>query len=70
MTLLFLKTPNEQNLNDKTILNIFSIFRCFCFIIDILYILKLLNPLKTITNVIENFVKRKSIYKNRYKLKR
>ena len=52
-----LKTPNEQNLNDKTILNILVFLDVFVLLLIFLYILKLLNPLKTITNVIENFAK-------------
>ena len=51
------KTPNEQNLNDKTILNILVFLDVFVLLLIFLYILKLLNPLKTITNVIENFAK-------------
>ena len=51
------KTPNEQNLNDKTILNILVFLDIFILLLIFLYILKLLNPLKTITNVIENFAK-------------
>ena len=52
-----LKTPNEQNLNDKTILNILVFLDVFVLLLIFLYILKLLNPLKTITNEIENFAK-------------
>ena len=52
-----LKTPNEQNLNDKSILNILVFLDVFVLLLIFLYILKLLNPLKTITNVIENFAK-------------
>ena len=51
------KTPNEQNLNDKTILNILVFLDIFILLLIFLYILKLLNPLKTITNEIENFAK-------------
>lgn len=51
------KTPNEQNLNDKTILNILVFLDIFILLLIFLYILKLLNPLKTITNVIEKFAK-------------
>lgn len=52
-----LKTPNEQNLNDKTILNILVFLDVFVLLLIFLYILKLLNPLKIITNQIENFAK-------------
>ena len=52
-----LKTPNEQNLNDKTILNILVLLDVFVLLLIFLYILKLLTPLKTITKVIENFAK-------------
>lgn len=52
-----LKTPNEQNLNDKTILNVLVFLDVFILLLIFLYILKLLNPLKTIANVIENFAK-------------
>ena len=52
-----LKTPNEQNLNDKSILNILVFLDVFVLLLIFLYILKLLNPLKTITNVIEKFAK-------------
>ena len=51
------KTPNEQNLNDKSILNILVFLDIFVLLLIFLYILKLLNPLKTITNDIEKFAK-------------
>lgn len=50
-----LKTPDEQNLNDKTILNFLVFLDIFALFLIFLYIIKLLTPLKTITKEITNF---------------
>lgn len=50
-----LKTPDEKNLNDKTILNILVSVDIFLLILIFLYIFKLLSPLKIITKEITNF---------------
>ncbi|MCT7532589.1 ArsS family sensor histidine kinase [Aliarcobacter cryaerophilus] len=50
-----LKTPDEQNLNDKTILNLLVFLDIFALVLIFLYIIKLLTPLKTITKEITNF---------------
>ncbi len=50
-----LKTPDEQNLNDKTILNLLVFLDIFTLLLIFLYIIKLLSPLKTITKEITNF---------------
>ncbi|BAK74711.1 MULTISPECIES: ArsS family sensor histidine kinase [Arcobacter] len=50
-----LKTPDEQNLNDKTILNLLVFLDIFALFLIFLYIIKLLTPLKTITKEITNF---------------
>ncbi len=52
---LILKTPDEQNINDKFQLNILIFLDIFVLILIYLYILKLLWPLKTITQKIEKF---------------
>lgn len=50
-----LKTPDEQNIKDKMILNYLIILDVLVLIVTFLYILKLLNPLKTITKDIKEF---------------
>ena len=50
-----LKTPDEENLNDKTILNILISVDIFLLVLIFLYIFKLLSPLKIITKEITNF---------------
>ena len=50
-----LKTADEENLNDKTILNLLVFLDIFTLLLIFLYILKLLSPLKTITKDIKNF---------------
>ncbi|MFW3354972.1 ArsS family sensor histidine kinase [Aliarcobacter butzleri] len=50
-----LKTPDEQNLNDKIILNLLVFLDIFALFLIFLYLLKLLSPLKTITKEIKNF---------------
>ena len=50
-----LKTPDEENLNDKTILNILVSVDIFLLLLIFLYIFKLLSPLKIITKEITNF---------------
>lgn len=50
-----LKTPNEQNINDKLQLNALIFLDIFVLLLIFLYIFKLLTPLKTITKEIENF---------------
>lgn len=52
-----LKTPDEENLNDKFRLNVLIFIDIFVLILIFLYILKLLSPLKKITKQIENFAK-------------
>lgn len=54
---LILKTPDEQNINDKLQLNALIFLDIFVLLLIFLYILKLLYPLKTITKEIENFSK-------------
>ena len=50
-----LKTLDEKNLNEKTILNLLIFLDIFFLLLIFLYILKLLTPLKTITKEITNF---------------
>ena len=50
-----LKTADEKNLNEKTILNSLIFLDIFFLLLIFLYILKLLTPLKTITKQITNF---------------
>lgn len=50
-----LKTPDEQNLNDKIILNFLVFLDIFALFLIFLYLLKLLSPLKVITKEIKNF---------------
>ena len=50
-----LKTANEENLSDKTILNFLVFLDIFALLLIFLYIIKLLTPLKTITKEITNF---------------
>ena len=50
-----LKTADEENLNEKTILNSLIFLDIFFLLLIFLYILKLLTPLKTITKQITNF---------------
>lgn len=50
-----LKTQDEQNINDKAILNALIFLDIFVLLLIFLYILKLLSPLKKITQQIENF---------------
>ncbi|MFA7571607.1 MAG: HAMP domain-containing protein, partial [Sulfurimonadaceae bacterium] len=54
---LILKTPDEQNINDKLQLNALIFLDIFILILTFAYILKLLYPLKSITKEIENFSK-------------
>ena len=49
------ETPDEENLNDKTILNILISLDIFILILIFLYIFKLLSPLKIITKELINF---------------
>lgn len=49
-----LKTPNEENINDKLILNILIFLDTFVLLLIFLYLLKLLAPLKKITKGIKN----------------
>lgn len=50
-----LKTPDEDNINDKNILNILVSLDIFILILIFLYIFKLLSPLKIITKELTNF---------------
>ena len=50
-----LKTKDEENLNDKMILNILIVLDIFVLLLIFLYIFKLLSPLKVITKEIKNF---------------
>lgn len=50
-----LKTPDEENINDKLKLNILIFLDVFVLILIFLYLLKLLSPLKKITKEIQNF---------------
>lgn len=50
-----LKTPIEENINDKLKLNILIFLDVFVLILIFLYLLKLLSPLKKITKEIQNF---------------
>lgn len=52
---LLLKTPDIENINDKPILNILISLDILALILIFLYILKLLSPLKQITNEITKF---------------
>ena len=48
-------TPDEENINDKLILNILVFLDIFVLFLIFLYILKLLSPIKTITKQLKNF---------------
>ena len=50
-----LKTPDEENLNEKNILNFLVFLDIFVLLLIFLYILTLLSPLKKITKQITNF---------------
>lgn len=50
-----LKTKDEDNLTDKTILNVLISIDIFLLILIFTYLLRLLSPLKTITKQITNF---------------
>ncbi len=50
-----LKTPDEENINDKLKLNILIFLDVFVLFLIFLYLLKLLSPLKKITKEIQNF---------------
>jgi two-component system, OmpR family, sensor kinase len=50
-----LRTPDEENITDKIILNILVFVDIFVLILIFLYILKLLSPLKIISKQITNF---------------
>lgn len=50
-----LKTPDEENLNEKNILNFLVFLDIFVLFLIFLYILTLLSPLKKITKEIKNF---------------
>lgn len=50
-----LKTPDEENLNDKIILDFLIFLDIFALFLIFLYLLKLLSPLKIITKEIKNF---------------
>lgn len=50
-----LKTPDEENINDKLKLNILIFLDVFVLLLIFLYLLKLLSPLKKITKEIQNF---------------
>lgn len=50
-----LKTPNEDNINDKLMLNVLIFLDIFVLFLIFLYLLKLLSPLKKITKGIEYF---------------
>ena len=50
-----LRTPDEENISDKFILNILVFVDIFVLILIFLYILKLLSPIKTITKQLTNF---------------
>lgn len=50
-----LKTPNEENINDKLMLNVLIFLDIFVLFLIFLYLLKLLSPLKKITKGIEHF---------------
>lgn len=52
-----LKTPDEENLNEKFRLNLLVFLDIFVLFLIFLYILKLLAPLKKITNEIDGFSK-------------
>ena len=49
------RTPDEENISDKFILNILVFVDIFVLILIFLYILKLLSPIKTITKQLTNF---------------
>ena len=49
------ETPDEENLNDKAILNILISLDIFILLLIFLYIFKLLSPLKIITKELINF---------------
>ena len=48
-------TPDEENINDKLILNILVFLDIFVLFLIFLYILKLLSPIKTITKQLKSF---------------
>ena len=48
-------TPDDENINDKLILNILVFLDIFVLFLIFLYILKLLSPIKTITKQLKNF---------------
>ena len=48
-------TPDEENINDKLILNILVFLDIFVLFLIFLYILKLLSPIKIITKQLTNF---------------
>ena len=50
-----LKTPDEENLNEKNILNFLVFLDIFVLLLIFLYILTLVSPLKKITKQITNF---------------
>jgi two-component system, OmpR family, sensor kinase len=50
-----LKTPDEENLNEKNILNFLVFLDIFVLFLIFIYILTLLSPLKKITKEIKNF---------------
>ena len=50
-----LRTPDEENISDKFILNILVFVDIFVLFLIFLYILKLLSPLKIITKQLTNF---------------
>lgn len=51
----FLKTPDEENLRDKTILNILICIDILVLLLIFFYIVKILSPIKNITKEITNF---------------
>ncbi|MGM0520063.1 MAG: ArsS family sensor histidine kinase [Campylobacterota bacterium] len=61
-----LKTDDEQNLNDRRVLNILIFLDIFLLVATFLYIIKLIYPLKKITDNINSFAKGK--YSTRVKI--
>jgi two-component system OmpR family sensor kinase len=51
----FLKTPDEENLRDKTVLNILICIDILVLLLIFFYIVKILSPIKNITKEITNF---------------
>ena len=51
----FLKTPDEENLRDKTVLNILICIDILVLSLIFFYIVKILSPIKNITKEITNF---------------